>query len=85
MGEHDDNREGSEMIEGHLKQSLGRGVAVFGGHVRGRSVEPGKGEGGVLDGLAPGHVHCGHVGAAGHGMDDTAGLVEGALEGMMEK
>ena len=84
MGEHDDNREGSEMIEGHLKQSFGRGVAVFGGHVRGRSVEPGGGEGDVLDGLAPGHVNCGYVGAAGHGMDDTAGLVEVALEGMME-
>ena len=31
MGEHGDNREGSELIEGHLRQSLGRDVAVFGG------------------------------------------------------
>lgn len=98
MGEHGDNREGSELIEGHLRQSLGRDVAVFGGREAsnelaevelevgmGRSVEPGGGEGGVLDGLAPGHVHDGPVGAAGHEMDDTAGLVEIALEGMMEK
>ena len=29
-------------------------------------------------------MNCGYVGAAGHGMDDTAGLVKVALEGMME-
>ena len=60
---------------------MGRGLAVFGGHERGRSVEPGGGEGGVLDGLAPEHVDYGHVGAAGHGV---AGLVE-VVEGMMGK
>ena len=54
------------MIEGHLRQSLGRVVAVFGGHVRGRSGEPGGGEGGVLGGLAPEHVDYGDVEAAGH-------------------